>query len=327
MYNILMNKMSPRDFFTHIGVIVTLYVSSISLIALLFQVINIAYPDPLYGYLDPYSSGIRWAIASLIIIFPLYIFLSWLLDREYRLNPEKRNLGIRRWLTFLTLFVTGAAIATDLIVLINSFLGGEISLRFVLKVMVVLVVTGFVFGYYLWDLRRTSQTTSGRPRIFAVIAGLMAIASVIGGFVIMGSPNTQRLMRLDAAKTDDLQIIQWQIVNFWQQKRALPSQLADLNDAISGFMVPLDPEAEKGKKYEYRIISNLSFELCADFNLASRDGYGKDGRAVPIQSGFGPGIEQTNWQHGVGRVCFERAIDPELYPPNPATVQNIGQKN
>ena len=321
--------MTPRDFFTHIGIIVTLYVSSISLIALLFQIIDILHPDPLFSYIDPYSSGIRWAIASLIIIFPLFIFLTWLLERQYTANPEKRTLGIKRWLTFLTLFVAGATIATDLIVLINSFLGGEISLRFVLKVTVVLVVAGIVFGYYLWDLRRTGQTgrtAASQLKIFAAIAGLIVVASVVYGFVVMGSPTTQRLMRLDATRANDLQIIQWEIVNFWQQKRALPSQLADLSDAISGFVAPLDPEAENGKKYEYRKISNLSFELCADFNLESRDGFNKNSRAFPVSSGFGPGIEQTNWQHTAGRVCFERVIDPELYPSNPPTVQNVGQK-
>ena len=31
---------------------------------------------------------------------------------------------------------------------------GDLSLRFVLKVLVVGVIAGTVFGYYLWDLRQ-----------------------------------------------------------------------------------------------------------------------------------------------------------------------------
>jgi len=27
------------------------------------------------------------------------------------------------------------------------------------------------------------------------------------------------------------------------------------------------------------------------------------------------GLENANWQHGQGETCFERTIDPELYPP------------
>lgn len=301
--------MTPRDFFLHVATMVALYVSSISLIALLFQIVNVAFPDPLMSgyYIDPYSSGIRWAIASLVIIFPLYIFFSWMIGKDQKANPEKRNLGIRRWLTFITLFLTGVAIAIDLVVLINSFLGGEISIRFGLKVLTVLVVTASVFGYYLWDLRG-NDLTSKRQKVYAIIAMTLVLGSIVGGFVIMGSPMTQRKIRFDEQKTQNLQTIQWQIVNYWQQKQALPVQLSDLNDPISSFIVPLDPQT--AQPYEYKKTGAMSFELCANFNLenhtTAKDEYS---RAVSAMYEM-----NENWNHGVGRACFTRTIDPELYP-------------
>ena len=322
MYNTPMNtnKMTPKDFFMHVGIIITLYVSSVSLITLLFQIINIAYPDNLYGYSDPYSFGIRWAIASLIIIFPIFVFLSWLVAKECATNPEKRMLGIRRWLTFLTLFIAGATVITNLIVLLNSFLGGEISTRFILKVVAVLVVSGLVFAYYLWDLRHkdTSGTQSPQgtqngaatiigPKMFGIAASILVLASVVSGFVVMGSPFTQRQMRLDDERVGGLQTIQWQIVNFWQQKGTLPSSLADLNDPISGFVAPTDPGTSE--QYVYKKISNLDFELCATFDLESRANQKDMSYAYPAME-FG----QDNWQHSAGLVCFDRKIDPELYP-------------
>ena len=36
-------------------------------------------------------------------------------------------------------------------------------------------------------------------------------------------------------------------------------------------------------------------------------------RAVKITEPFG--LEGDNWQHSEGEECFERTIDPELYPP------------
>jgi hypothetical protein len=301
--------MTPKDFFLHVATMVALYVSSISVIALLFQIVNVAFPDQLMSgyYVDPYSSGIRWAIASLAIIFPLYIFFSWMIAKDQKANPEKRNLGIRRWLTFITLFLTGIAIAIDLVVLLNSFLGGEITARFGLKVLAMLVVTGAVFGYYLWDLRG-NDLTSKRPKNCAIAAGLFVLVSIIGGFIIMGSPMTQRKIRLDEQKTQNLQTIQWQIINVWQQKGSLPVALAELNDPISGFYVPVDPESAMA--YEYRKTGTLAFELCADFNTESKKtdsmkSYGMD---------LGGLAGQENWQHGVGRVCFTRIIDPQLYP-------------
>jgi hypothetical protein len=38
--------------------------------------------------------------------------------------------------------------------LINTFLGGELTLRFFLKVLTVLFVAGSIGGYYIWDLKK-----------------------------------------------------------------------------------------------------------------------------------------------------------------------------
>ncbi len=299
-------KTTPKDFFLHLGAIATLYISAISLITLLFQIVNVAFPDIVYGYVDPYSSGIRWAIASLLIIFPLFILLSWLLEREYKQIPDKRTLPVKRWLTFFTLFLTGAAIAVDLIVLINSFLGGETTTRFFLKVAAVLVVTGGVFGYYLWDLRRNVVPGDKRPKIFAIVAVVAVVASIVGGFLIMGSPTTQRELRLDEQKIGNLQEIQSQVTYYWQMKRVLPAKIEDLNSSLTGFYAPTDPET--GMNYEYKKVSDLSFELCADFN--------REASQTASTAAYYPkiGAATENWQHGVGRTCFTRTIDPALYP-------------
>ena len=70
------SKTTPADFFLHLGVIVTLYASIISLISLLFLTVNYAFPDLLhiyYSYQDPYSSGLKAAVAILIVIFPIFL--------------------------------------------------------------------------------------------------------------------------------------------------------------------------------------------------------------------------------------------------------------
>ena len=150
-------KSSPKDVFLHLLAIITLYVSAGGFIALLFQYINILFPDQLNSY-DSYRissaySTIRWAIASLIILFPAYIGVSWFLQKEYVNNPLKRELRVRRWLIYFTLFAAGLIIMGDLVSLIYWFLSGELTARFILKIATVLIVAGVVFGYYLWDTR------------------------------------------------------------------------------------------------------------------------------------------------------------------------------
>ena len=61
---------------------------------------------------------------------------------------------MRRWLTYLTLFLAATVLIGDMTVLVYNLLGGEISLRFLVKSLVVGAIAGTIFGYYLWDLRR-----------------------------------------------------------------------------------------------------------------------------------------------------------------------------
>jgi len=54
-----------------------------------------------------------------------------------------------------TLTLTGATLIVvgDIIMLLYNVLSGELTLRFVLKVLVVAVIAGAVFGYYTWWMK------------------------------------------------------------------------------------------------------------------------------------------------------------------------------
>ena len=313
-------KTTPKDFFVFIGAMVALYASAVSLLNLLFEIINASFPDALHFSYDNFSSGMRWSIASLIIVFPLYIFLSWFINKDLAANPLKKNLGIRKWLTYLTLFIAGVAIITDLIMLINTFLGGEITARFTFKVLAVLIVAGVIFAYYLYDLRRDVGQKSSQMKLLVWAVSFGVLASIVGGFFIMGSPFTLRMKRFDERRVNDLQNIQYQIVNFYQRKGVLPNSLDELKDPIAGFNIPHDPDTNAS--YEYEKISDLptgqaslSLKLCANFSLASGDtqiGSKNMTRPVPISSEVYPTDE--NWWHGSGKQCFDRKIDKDLYP-------------
>lgn len=150
-------KTSPKDFFLHLLSIVTLYASAVSFTTLLFQYINYFFPDPLEGsYMREFvTSGIRWSIAALIIVFPTYVGVSKFLNKSYAVAPHKRNLRIRRWLIYFTLFAAGLIIIGDMVALVYGLLGGlELTVRFILKVLAMLFTTGSIFWYYLWDIRQ-----------------------------------------------------------------------------------------------------------------------------------------------------------------------------
>jgi hypothetical protein len=300
-------RTTPKDFFLNLGWLVALYASVISLVNLLFATINDVFPDQLNGsYYSGYSAGIRAAIATLIVFFPVYVIITRYLRKTFVKEPGRRELWVRRWLVYLTLFLSSLAVIVDVIVLINSFLGGELSTRVLLKVLALLIVVGAVFGYYFYDLRDESFS-SRTGNYFAWGATILVIASLVWSFSVIGSPMSERQRRFDDQRVNDLVQIQYQIINYWQLKGQLPTDIAQLTDPISGFKAPLDPESDNA--YEFVKTGAKAFQLCAKFDLPSRE-------SDVSRYGYGP---NENWKHGVGRTCFDRSIDDELYPVKPAS--------
>ncbi len=150
--------------------------------------------------------------------------------------------------------------------------------------------------------------------VYAII-GIVAV-SVIAGFFFVGSPFEERTLRIDERRVSDLQFIQNEIISYWTNKQKLPEDLSRLRDDIRGVVIPVDPET--GAPYEYKILGNMKFSLCATFKQPNR-GYGEiSAKPIPAE----PYLGAENWEHGAGHVCFERTIDPDIYRPKakiPAT--------
>ena len=306
----------PRDVFLHLFAIVGLYWSAISFITLCWQYINHFFPDPLTIRYGNFSSpgAIRFAVASLIIIFPLFILASWQLNKIYRREAGVRDSRIRKWLIYFTLFAAALIVMGDLVSVIYNFLGGDITIRFILKALSVMVVAGVVFGYYLNDVRRAEPSTSAK--YFALGSSLVALILVVGAFFIIGSPTSARLQQLDNQRVSDLQNIQWQVVNYWQRKEALPKTLADLNDPISSYLVPNDPVTNTPYEYSVKDATNLKFQLCATFSTDNKQTGGQI-KPMPMMPGgvYDYSGAFSSFDHAAGHVCFDRTIDPQLYPP------------
>jgi hypothetical protein len=148
------HKTSPKDVFLHLLAIIALYISAGTFISLIFNYINILYPDALdyYSVSSVYDS-IRFSIATLIVTLPVYVLTTRFLNRSYVAEPSLRNLRIRKWLVYFTLFLTALIMMGDLVYLIYQLLNGDITLRFILKVITVLFVAGSIFWYYYMDLK------------------------------------------------------------------------------------------------------------------------------------------------------------------------------
>ncbi|MDE2071435.1 MAG: hypothetical protein KGI70_01715 [Patescibacteria group bacterium] len=306
-------RTTPKDFFMWAGAMVALYWSAVAFIFLIFNYISYTLPNPTaYLAANPYDSGIGYEMASIVVFPPIYMLLSWVIRRDIVRDSSRKEIWVRKWALILTLFVAGATMAGDLVSLLTQFFGGEeLTGAFLLKALVLFLVAAVAFMHFIADYWGYWEEWPNRRRFVCWGVGILAVLAIAAGFLLFGSPASARLYRLDETRVNNLQGIQYQLTYYYQAKRALPATLDVLNNALQNYTVPADPQT--GQAYEYKKTDAMSFELCATFGARSWSSQG----TVPEPAALGTpsGRNFDTWAHDTGRACFERTIDPALYPP------------
>ena len=82
------SSLAARDFAFYASLFLTLYISVYYLNALIFDILNIAYPQ-VNQYSDP-ESALRVSLSSVIIFTPVYLYLARLSERRKREDPTCR---------------------------------------------------------------------------------------------------------------------------------------------------------------------------------------------------------------------------------------------
>ena len=154
--------LSAREVFVYLILFAALYAAAFSLGALVFELIDRSFPDPLEvqspNFMRLSDDRIRWDISIICVAFPLFFLTFRAVTRGLAKNPTKRASRPRKWLTYLTLFVAGMALVGDTAVLIYNMLGGELTIRFLLKVATLAIIAGGMFSYFIGDMRKEEKT-------------------------------------------------------------------------------------------------------------------------------------------------------------------------
>jgi hypothetical protein len=125
---------------------------------------------------------------------------------------------------------------------------------------------------------------ASRRRQLVMAAAVVAVAAaVIVGIATLDSPGLARSRRIDLQRTRDLYAISNAVHLHWSRHGALPEDLRTLPGLSSE--ETLDPVS--GRPYDFRVIENDRYELCATFEAESLPG------------------SDNPWAHGAGRHCFE----------------------
>lgn len=336
-------KAKALDVFVYLGIGITLVVSVYNLLQILFTAIDRKFVDVLSPiYVDSYNSDMRMAIALLVVMFPLYMYLSWYTARDIAKFLYKRDLTIRKIMIYLTIFVTVCSIIGTVVSIIYTYLGGELSVRFAYKAVSVFVVSLGVFGYYFYSIRRNYSVKSYIPAIAIVVSAVVVITSIVWSISIVGTPSEMRAKRLDGTRLSNISGIQQQILNRIQNTDKLPLKLDELNDPILGYSVPTDPITNVS--YGYKVVqqpvmkfnyttsknemaTNAIFELCANFetvrninnngvgivNSPKSFGLSSVDMSYSVSNYYYEGEQTPFWNHNIGETCFKRIISPEMY--------------
>jgi len=291
-----------KDAFFYLLIFSTLATWTIGLGELAFDLIDRWLADTLFA--TPYSQGYEVyntaaAMASVLVAFPIYLLVSRSVLRDERSHPEKLGSPVRKWLTYMALVIAAGILIGDLITSLTYFLRGEITSRFLAKALVVLIISSGVFFYYFGGLRKSDasdiEPSPRRDAWMAGISGAVVLGMVLAGFFSIGLPRTQRSLRADRRRIQDLYQLSLKINGLWNSDgHQLPGHLADVSD------VPMvDPISRVA--YEYHVAEPGRYQLCATFVLNS----GKN------EAGSG----STMWSHPAGHYCF--SLDAANSPDNP----------
>ena len=136
--------------------------------------------------------------------------------------------------------------------------------------------------------------SGGLGRGLAIVASVVALATIVASVVVTGTPSVQREIRLDARRVSDLVDLEDAVQRHFRDQGALPSSLAVLADKPGVSLAIIDPVT--GVPYDFEPTGPRAYRLCATFTT--------DTGVTREAAGYG--ASASDWAHGRGRRCFDR---------------------
>lgn len=272
----------------------------------LFGLIDKLLPEISAGYYAGLNGGaFKYAISSIIIAGPLYYWLVYLLRKGLINNEYSNDSGPRRWLTYLLLLVSSVTIIGSLVRLLYSFLDGDLSLRFGLKALIVVIIAGLIFGYYFYDLKKEIKAKDVFVRIIFVISLLLVVASFVLSVVYGESPKVARSRKVDQQTISLLDRVESSVNMYYQRNKKLPVDMNELTENSDGMIMKSDFDGKTSDvKIDYMVENNEAYKLCANFEIGSDE--------QNIDNDY----LGRRWQHNQGYKCFLKRVDKVVNEKN-----------
>lgn len=305
-------RTSARDLFFYLLNFFSLALLALSLGRVWFSIINYYFTDRVAQYLNYALDGLGWGLAAVLVAAPVYVFISWRIERDLKLNLTRHDSKVRKILGYLAIFIASAVVIGDVIGLLSEFLSGQINARFIAKVIVILIIGLWIIGYY-WFKFKTDDKIINQPdykitswfsAVHLTFLVSVAVISLVIGFVLQGNPYDRQKLVRDQQRRDGLVQLSQAVSDYYNTEKKLPNGLSDVYQG-NLMIMPKDPLDESIYKYEK--VDDTNYKLCANFETEYDDnnsGY----NTVPIKP-----YDSTTviWWHPAGNHCY--SLQAKLY--------------
>lgn len=296
------NKQNAKYAFYYLLSLVALVFMSLSVGMIAFSIIDKTIPDILNNTVGAFDSQLKFAISALFIAAPIFYVVSSFIHKGLHKGELNKESGIRRWLTYFILLVSSLVVLGVFIGVINVFLGGEFTGRFILKALSVFIISGAVFAFYFYDIKRESPDKADKVvKIFFFSSLGLVVAAFVASWFFVESPQVARNRRIDQALINNIYSIESSVNSYYDKYHKLPDILDSVKNDGSIYTDPqafIDPETKA--PIIYNRVSDKDFELCATFRQDSSVDNGTNGRyAYPVST------SSDNKNHRAGYQCLK----------------------
>ncbi len=297
----------PREAFLHLLAMLLLYMAAIATGAVLFLVIDVFIKDPSNRGVFGADSMARFHAAILLASLPILALVRWAIQRDILRNPALRIAPVARTLSYITLLITSIIMVCDMVAVLLGFLNGDLTLTFILKSGVVLLIAGGIFLWYISGLNFEEKLGEGTQQSASVQESIWRPRLALAGFFtasvclalalwIAGNPISQRLIRLDSQRVANLRSLQIAVERFYDKEKRLPKDLDELKTFPDTYNYETT-DAVTGAQYFYSSTSETGYKLGAVFDLATPP---RQPNSTRSRDGF--------YHHGAGSQKFDLSV-------------------
>ncbi|MFA5127147.1 MAG: DUF5671 domain-containing protein [Patescibacteria group bacterium] len=245
---------------------------------------------------------LKFAIAAIVIATPVYYLSTRFIYRSLYKGELDKESGVRKWLTYLIIFIAFLVMIGSLIGVLVMFLNGELSSRFILKALTTLVIAGIVFSFYFYDIRR--EKVEGHKdkliRFYFYGSLCLVVAVFIASLTIVESPKLARSRQIDQRVTNNLSEIHYNLNNYYQTYKKLPADFQALRAEYKYLNDSLFENPSSQEVFKYQVKGDRDYELCATFLTDTT-------KIDPNKEAYY--YYDARWVHASGYQCLSQKVE------------------